>query len=320
MRNTESSFSWTRGTGLMDQSNMIAQEVELAGVRTFSAKEMAFNILGLMHPILFSITQVEPVWGDLSGGFDRVADLAEMTSKIRIGINQKSELRRAIARDNAAEFKVINGAEAERVLQTVNITPRANFRFEFPELPETQSLESLSQLRDVIDLDKVIVIAGFGEVGPWGSSRTRWEMEAKGRLTLEGCIEMAWMMGYIKHFDGRLKDGTLHVGWVDAKTGEPVDDKDVRGRYEKEIMNHAGVRFFGKLLHASAHPFADGITQNLSFSAATTPSTKCSTLRSSSFTTLSLWRSQTQMPRNSRRSMATSATSGRVRVASGSLS
>ena len=299
---------------------MVAQELETHGVRTFSAKEMAFNILGLMHPILFSITQVEPVWGDLSGGFDRIADLADMTSRIRININKKAELRRAIARDNAAEFKVINGAEAERVLQTVNITPRANFRFEFPQLPEAQSLESLSQLRDVIDLDKVIVIAGFGEVGPWGSSRTRWEMEAKGRLTLEGCIEMAWMMGYIKHFDGRLKDGTLHVGWVDAKTGEPVDDKDVRGLYEKEIMNHAGVRFFGKRLSVLVLSFADDVTQNLSSSAATTPSTKYSTQRLSSFTTSNLWRSQTRTPRNSRGSMGTSVTSGQVRVASGSLS
>ena len=38
---------------------------------------------------------------------------------------------------------------------------------------------------------------------------------------------MAWMMGYIKYFDGRLKNGTLHVCWVAAKTGEPVDDNDV---------------------------------------------------------------------------------------------
>jgi len=73
-------------------------------------------------------------------------------------------------------------------------------------------------------------------------------MEAKGHLTLEGCIEMAWMMGYIKHFDGRLKEGTLHVGWVDAKTGDPVDDKDVRGKYEKAILSHAGVRIFGELI------------------------------------------------------------------------
>ncbi|KAH9964650.1 hypothetical protein BC827DRAFT_1154089 [Russula dissimulans] len=71
---------WTRGTGLMDQSNVAAQEIETRGVRTFSAKEMAFNILGLMHPILFSITQVKPTRGDLSGGFDRIAD---MTSRIR---------------------------------------------------------------------------------------------------------------------------------------------------------------------------------------------------------------------------------------------
>ena len=52
-------------------------------------------------------------------------------------------------------------------------------------------------------------------------------------------------MGYIKHFDGRLKDGSLYVDWVDSKSGEPVDDKDVKGRYEKEILAHAGVRLIG---------------------------------------------------------------------------
>ena len=96
------------------------------------------------------------------------------------------------------------------------------------------------------DLDKVIVITGFAEVGPWGSFRTRWEMEIRGQFTIEGCIEMAWIMGYIKHVDGRLKDGSLYIGWVDAKISEPVDDKDVRGRYEKEILAHAGVRLIDK--------------------------------------------------------------------------
>jgi fatty acid synthase subunit alpha, fungi type len=85
-------------------------------VRTFSAKEMAFNILGLMHPILFSITQVEPVWGDLSSGFDQIANLVNGATPARANI-KKAELRRTIACDNAAEFNIINGAEAERVLQ-----------------------------------------------------------------------------------------------------------------------------------------------------------------------------------------------------------
>ena len=55
-------------------------------------------------------------------------------------------------------------------------------------------------------------------------------------------------MGHIKHFDGRLKDGSLYVGWVDVKSGEPVDDKDVRARYEKDILAHAGVRLIGMLI------------------------------------------------------------------------
>ena len=49
-------------------TNIVAHELESHGVRTFSAKEMAFNILGLMHLLLFSITQVEPIWADLNGG------------------------------------------------------------------------------------------------------------------------------------------------------------------------------------------------------------------------------------------------------------
>lgn len=49
------------------------------------------------------------------------------------------------------------------------------------------------------------------------------------------------------HFDGRL-EGTLHVGWVDVKTGDPVDDKDIRGIYEKAILSHAGIRIFGELI------------------------------------------------------------------------
>lgn len=92
---------------------------------------MAFNILGLMHPLLFSITQVEPIWADLNGGMDRLPNLADITARIRI---KKSELLRAIARDNSADFQVIHGIEAERLLQMVDVIPRANFRFNFPSL------------------------------------------------------------------------------------------------------------------------------------------------------------------------------------------
>ena len=130
------------------------------------------------------------------------------------------------------------------------MTPCANFKFEYPALEPPESLDDVSYLRGMLDLDKVMVITGFAEVGPWGSSRTRWEMEARGHFTIEGCIEMAWMMGHIKHFNGRLPNGSLYVGWVDAKSGEPVDDKDVRAKYEKDILAHAGIRLIGMSIYS----------------------------------------------------------------------
>jgi fatty acid synthase subunit beta len=42
-------------------------------------------------------------------------------------------------------------------------------------------------------------------------------MEARGEFTVEGCIEMAWLIGHIKHVNGHLKDGSLYVGWVDLR-------------------------------------------------------------------------------------------------------
>ena len=50
------------------------------------------------------------------------------------------------------------------------------------------------------------------------------------------------MMGCINHFGGLLKDGLLYAECVDTKNGELVND--VRGRYEKESLTHAGVPYW----------------------------------------------------------------------------
>jgi 3-oxoacyl-ACP reductase-like protein len=122
--------------------------------------------------------------------------------------------------------------EAELVLQAVK---------------SPESLSDTAHVQGIIDLDKDIVITGFAEIGPWGSSQTRWEMEARGEFKIKGCISMAWMMGYIKHFNGHLKGGLLYIGWVDSKNDEPANNKDVRGHYEKEILTYVGVRLDGEL-------------------------------------------------------------------------
>ena len=89
----------------MGPTNIVAHELESHGVRMFSAKEMAFNILCLMHPLLFTITQVKPIWADLNGGMDRLPDPADITTPICSKLNKKADLRCAIARDNSADSK-----------------------------------------------------------------------------------------------------------------------------------------------------------------------------------------------------------------------
>ena len=65
---------------------------------------------------------------------------------------------------------------------------------------------------------------------------------------------MAWIMEYIECFDGHLKNGSLYVGWVELKSGEPVDEKDVKSKFEKDILAYAGVRPMGKKLVGSSWP------------------------------------------------------------------
>ncbi|KAK9251877.1 3-oxoacyl-reductase [Lipomyces tetrasporus] len=235
-------IGWTRGTGLMSQNNLIAERIESLGVRTFSQQEMAFNILGLMSPAIVNLCQIEPVFADLNGGMQYIPNLKEASATIRQDLLQTSEIRRAVTAENAIEYKLVNGAEAERLQKSVVIQPRANIKFEFPKLKEYSEIAHLAEnLKGMVDLEKVVVVTGFAEVGPWGNARTRWEMEAYGQFSLEGCIEMAWIMGLIKHHNGQLK-GKMYSGWVDTKTNEPVDDFDVKSKYEKHILEHSGIR------------------------------------------------------------------------------
>ncbi|KAK0304897.1 beta subunit of fatty acid synthetase [Friedmanniomyces endolithicus] len=236
-------IGWTRGTGLMGGNNIVAEGVERYGVRTFSQQEMAFNILGLMAPSIVNLCQLEPVFADLNGGLQFLPNLKELMTKLRQEITETSEIRRAVTRETAVENKIINGEASEALYKTVKVDKRANLKFDFPNLPDWKTeVEPLNgDLKGMVDLEKVVVVTGFAEVGPWGNSRTRWEMEAHGNFSLEGCVEMAWLMGLIKNHNGPLK-GKSYSGWVDAKTSEPVDDKDVKVKYEKHILDHSGIR------------------------------------------------------------------------------
>ncbi|KAH7042148.1 hypothetical protein B0J12DRAFT_674785 [Macrophomina phaseolina] len=248
-------IGWTRGTGLMGGNNIVAEGIEKYGVRTFSQQEMAFNLLGLMAPSIVNLCQIEPVWADLNGGFQYLPNLKDLMTDLRKELMETSEIRKAVTKETSAENKIVNGEKSEALYKKVTVQPRANLKFDFPKVPdwETEVKPLNENLKGMVDLEKVVVVTGFAEVGPWGNARTRWEMEAYGEFSLEGCVEMAWIMGLIKNHNGPIK-GKSYSGWVDAKSGEPVDDKDIKAKYEKFILEHSGIRLIEPELFGGYDP------------------------------------------------------------------
>jgi len=236
-------IGWTRGTNLMEGSDIISGGVEKLGIRTFSKEEMAFHILALMAPDMLQRCRLEPIKADLSGNMTSIPYLKKKMISIRKEIINISEERRAIAEEDRIAKNLVSGHSEAETDAPPSLQHRSNIKFSFPKLPDYKmEIEPLSdQLKGLIDLDKVVVITGFAEVGPYGNARTRWEMEAYGEFSLEGCVEMAWIMNIIKHYSGPTKHGD-YCGWVETETGQPISDVDIKRKYEKRILEHSGIR------------------------------------------------------------------------------
>ena len=153
---------------------------------------MAFSLLALLHPALVEYAQRHPLWADLSGGLKEVKDLQAQVEKIREGIFKISAVKSAVAADARLDkpqnpkVHVHAQPQADKQLiiyyQTTTTEPsvhtkKANFNLGFPELPLTEKLETLKHMRGSLDLEKTIVVVGMGEVGPWGNSRTRYQLQ-----------------------------------------------------------------------------------------------------------------------------------------------
>jgi fatty acid synthase len=212
-------IGWVRGTGLMEANDAIAKAIEQrAGVKTFSNGEMAAKLFALIDTSENAIV-------DLSGGLGTVDTLGDIAREVReqLAESARSERRRNELRDALA--KRLQSPRSERVApKTRETLPVA--------IPSDAELATLPPL-DHLDADRVVVVVGYGEVGPWGSSRTRWAMESQSKLSLEAIAELAWMMGLIEAKDD---------GWQDKGTGESIADEALIARYEARVLAHAGIR------------------------------------------------------------------------------
>ncbi|TLD11451.1 hypothetical protein PspLS_11925 [Pyricularia sp. CBS 133598] len=232
-------IGWTRGTGLMAGNDAVAAGVETdLGVRTFSKHEMAWHLVGLLDSqSLRTACDFSPLIADLSGGMRPWMKVRSALDRIRKEIQDRAEVEKVLALESGLTNKESH---------TAKMKPRAQLRVDSLELPnwDTSIRPMAASLQGMVDLNKVVVVVGFGEAGPCGSSRTRWEIETKGALSIEGAVELAWIMGLIKYHQGPLpsQPQSSYAGWIETKTNSPITDAEVKAKYEAFILKNTGIR------------------------------------------------------------------------------
>ncbi|MGA8330038.1 MAG: beta-ketoacyl synthase N-terminal-like domain-containing protein, partial [Mycobacterium sp.] len=210
-------IGWTRGTGLMGHNDAIVSAVEEAGVTTYSTDEMAQMLLGLCGIESKAAAAVAPIKVDFTGGLgDAKLDMAELAAKAREEHAAKG-----------AEGETGDDGAAEGTIAALPSPPRG-----FTPAPPPAWGE--------LDLDpsELVVIVGGAELGPYGSSRTRFEMEVDNELSAAGVLELAWTTGLIKWEDDP------QPGWYDTESGDLIDEAELVERYHDVVVERVGIREF----------------------------------------------------------------------------
>lgn len=244
-------IGWTRGTGLMQQNDIVAEKIEANGVLTFAQKEMAANVAAMIAPEMASLCEDQPLLADFSGGLGQLSELKTVLDSSR----EETVLAASITKAIHEEDRLEKGEEfAEGQVSTLHAKPLTTLQLDFPKLPDfDRDLKQLGHLQDMVDLSGVVVVVGYSELGPWGNARTRWAMESQNALSQAACIELAWMTNMIKHFDGSDSKG-LYVGWVDVQSGERVQDYQIPERYGMRLMENCGIRLIKPQDHDGYDP------------------------------------------------------------------
>ncbi|MGX9792645.1 fatty acid synthase subunit beta domain-containing protein [Mycobacterium sp. MMS18-G62] len=204
-------IGWTKGTGLMGHNDAIVGAVEEAGVTTYTTDEMATMLLALCSIESKVAAAREPLKVDLTGGLAEVdLDLSELAAKAR------EEMVAETAPDDVDEQGTIRALPS----------PPRGYKAAPP--PAWDDLD--------VDPADLVVIVGGAEIGPYGSSRTRFEMEVENELSAAGVLELAWTTGLVKWED----DPT--PGWYDNETGELVDEGELVERYHDAVVAKVGIR------------------------------------------------------------------------------
>lgn len=207
-------IGWVRGTGLMGGNDPLVEAVEKAGVHTWSTLQMADELLKWCTSRARVVTASGPQQIDLTGGLAGAKlDLPELAREAR----EQAEAA-------AADEEGIDG----RTIAALPAPPTLSSKLPIPEWGSVTA-----------DLDDMVVIVGAGELGPYGSARTRFEMEVSDQLSAAGVLELAWSTGLVTW------ENDPKPGWYDTESGDYVDESELAERYHDTVVERCGVRRYG---------------------------------------------------------------------------
>lgn len=127
----------------------------------------------------------------MTGGLQYIGDLNVKLTEIRKKIFFDANLKKIVSQDNQKDAMEASPSQPRPALTPRTsddelIVERAHLTVNFPTLPTRERMAKMANVSQMIDLEKVVVVTGYGEFGPYGNARTRWDIEKNGKFSLEG--------------------------------------------------------------------------------------------------------------------------------------
>lgn len=215
-------IGWVQGTSLMGGNDPLVEVVQKRGLKVWTTEEIAEALLQVATlEARAQAATTGPIDVDLTGG------LGSESLDIRA---LRAEAEADAATSTSTDDTTSEAPATIRALPT----PRVNAQAQV-DLADWQGVEAKPE--------EQIVIVSIGEVGPWGSGRTRLEAElgidSNGdvELSAAGVLELAWNMGLLEWND------SPNPGWYD-QDGNLVPEEDIVERFRDEVIARSGIRPF----------------------------------------------------------------------------
>lgn len=222
-------IGWVRGTGLMGGNDPLVAVVERHGIHTYSTAQIAAKLLDLCTAESREQALKAPLDVDLTGGLgSEPIDIKALRAEAMSDAEKEASSEKAAIEGEKPE----GGAAGStlKALPTPIVTKQASV-----DLADWQNVTARPE-------DEIVIVS-VGELGPWGSGRTRTQAELgihpDGTVDLSAgaVLELAWNMGLLTWAD------SPKPGWYDTD-GNLVPEEDIAERYHDEVVARSGIRPF----------------------------------------------------------------------------